>query len=137
MAFNLVQAVEARLSPKTVEHVASHIGEDTTTTRGAISTGVLAIIAGFAKAASSPTGSADLLARLRATPQAGASDEELDLDREQPEGLHERGQALIAGHFGGGAARLADAVAHATGLGRHQGASVVSMLAPLVTGALA
>ncbi|MBX3214009.1 MAG: DUF937 domain-containing protein [Labilithrix sp.] len=135
MAFNLVRAVEARLSPKTVEHVASHIGEDTTTTRGAMSTGVLAIVGGFAKSASSPTGSADLLARLRAAPEAGASDEELD--RNAPEGLHERGQTLIAGHFGGGAARLADAVASATGLGRHQGASVVSMLAPLVTGVLA
>ncbi|MBX3224309.1 MAG: DUF937 domain-containing protein [Labilithrix sp.] len=132
MAFNLVQAVEARVSPKTVEHVASHIGEDTTTTRAAMSTGVLAIVAGLTQSASSDSGAADLLSSLRAHEPLGATDEELE-----PHTLHERGQALVAGHFGGRAGAMADTVARSTGLGRQQSASIVSMLAPLVTGVLA
>lgn len=136
MAFNLVQAVEARLSPNTVDQIASHIGQSPATARSAMSAGVLAIVAGLTESGSNKDGAASLLSALRSRERLGASEEELEKGI-QPQNLHERGQTLIASHFGGRAHQLADAVATSSGLGRHESASIVSMLAPLVSGVLA
>lgn len=65
MSFNIVDAVEAKISPAEVTRIAESSGDNPSKTRLAMSTGVLAVVGSIAQRAKTPAGAASLLSALR------------------------------------------------------------------------
>ena len=137
MSFTLAQAVEARLTPDVIGKVAGATGETPTRTKAAMSAGVLAVIAGFVRQASTAAGVSNLLVRLRSEPaqKFAARDDELDRGID-PQNLRTRGEMLGPSMLGEGTGSVAEAVSRSSGVAPREASSIVAMLVPIATGVL-
>jgi OOP family OmpA-OmpF porin len=113
--FNLVDAIEAQITPDQVERISKSSGESPIKTRQAMSSGVLAILGGVIQRASSAVGAASLLSLLKAP--AGSVN-------------------LASGLLGDRADQLTDAVAKTSGVSRPAAIGIMGALYPMVTGVL-
>jgi outer membrane protein OmpA-like peptidoglycan-associated protein len=118
MAVNIVEAVEAQLTPDAVNKVAESTGETQNKTRSAMSAGVLAVITAIVHRGSSRAGATSLLSTL------------------QSAGGMPRGTALTSGLLGDNADQVTGAVARSSGTSRSTASTITSAILPLTAGVL-
>ncbi|MBX3188792.1 MAG: OmpA family protein [Labilithrix sp.] len=116
MAFNIIEAVEAQVTPDTVDRIAGSTGESPPKARAATSAGVLAIITGLIQRGSNRSGAAGLLSTLQSPALRGGN--------------------LATGLLGDRADALTDSVASSSGVSRGAASGVMSALLPLAAGVL-
>lgn len=116
MPFNIIESVEARLTPDVLTKVAESNAETPAKTRAAMSSGVLAMAAAVVHRGSNAKGAASLLSALQS-----------------PRGTRTGAASTL---LGSGADNLTDAVARSSGVTKSAATNVMSMLAPIVMGVL-
>jgi hypothetical protein len=134
MAANLTSVVMQFLTPEVIAQIASFLGLDKAVTQKASGGAVPALLAGLSDLVATPAGS-NQLSKLLSQQQAGSP---ADLLRNAgAQGLAETGSNMLSGLFGG---RIMDTMAQAlgrfAGTGDSGGKLLLSMLGPLVLGAL-
>lgn len=112
MTFNVVEAVEAEITPDEVTRVAESTGETSSKTRHAMSSGVLAIIGGLIHRTSSRSGAASLLSTLQSPPL--------------------RGTSLTSGLLGDKADEVTNSLASSGGVSRGAASTILSSIMPAV-----
>src|SRR5215475_9587318 len=134
MAANLTSVVMQFLTPEVIAQIASFLGLDKAVTQKAAGGAVPALLAGLSDLVATPAGS-NQLSKLLSQQQAGSPAELLRNAGAQ--GLAETGSNMLSGLFGG---RIMDTMAQAlgrfAGTGDSGGKLLLSMLGPLVLGAL-
>lgn len=134
MAANLTSVVMQFLTPEVFEQIASFLGIDKAATQRAAGGAVPSMLAGLADLVATPAGTGQL-SKLLSQQQAGSP---LDLLRSAgPQGLADTGSSMMSALFG---SRTMDVMAQAigkfAGIGEGGGKSLLSMLGPIVLGAL-
>ena len=134
MAANLTSVVMQFLTPEAIEQIASFLGTNKAATQKAAGGAVPSLLAGLSDLVETSAGTGQL-SKLLSQQQAGSP---LDLLRSAgPQGLAETGSNMVSALFGG---RTMDAMAQAigkfAGIGDAGGKSLLSMLGPIVLGAL-
>ncbi|MGY8661918.1 DUF937 domain-containing protein [Bradyrhizobium sp. UFLA05-109] len=134
MAANLTSVVMQFLTPEVLSQIASFLGIDRTTAEKATAGAVPSLLAGLADLVGTPAGS-NQLSKLLSQQQAGSL---ADILRSAgPERLAETGAGMLSGLFGAGTmGTMAQAVGKFAGVGDGGGTSLLSILGPIVLGAL-
>lgn len=134
MAANLTSVVMNFLTPDIMEKIGSYVGLDRAATQKAAGGAVPALLAGLSDLVSTPAG-AGQLSRAMAQQQGGGL---TDLLRTAgPQGLAETGSSMLSGLFGGRTLdTMSQAVGRFAGLGESGGRTFLSLLGPIVLGAL-
>lgn len=134
MAANLTSVVMQFLTPEAIAQIASFLGLDRAATQKAAGGAVPALLAGLSDLVATPAGT-NQLSKLLSQQSAGSVAE--IMRGAGPEGLAQTGAGMLSGLFGG---RTMDAMAQAVGkfagLGDNGGKSFLSLLGPIVLGAL-
>jgi hypothetical protein len=133
---NLVSVVMQFLTPDMIAKMASVLGLDRSVAQKAISGAVPALLANLGDAASTPGGMRQLSNLLQ---QQSGSLESLKnvIGGPDQRALAERGSSMLSGLFGGGALdALAQSIGKFAGIGESSSKSMLSMLGPVVLGAL-
>jgi hypothetical protein len=135
MAANLTSVVTQFLTPEVVAQISSFLGLDRAATQKVTAGAVPALLAGLSDLVTKPAGASQLSKLLLSSPQAGAF---TDLLRKGDlQGLSQTGSGMLSGLFGG---RTVDAMSQAigkfAGIGDTGGKSLLSLLGPIVIGAL-
>lgn len=133
---NLVSVVMQFLTPDMIAKIASALGLDRTVAQKAIGGAVPALLASLGDAASTPGGMRQLSGLLQ---QQSGSLESLKnvIGGPDQRALAERGSSMLSGLFGGGALdALAQSIGKFSGIGESSSKSMLSMLGPVVLGAL-
>ena len=134
MATNLTSVVMQFLTPEVVAQIASFLGLDKAATQKAAGGAVPALLAGLSDLVANPAGTSQLSKLL--TQQQIRSPTDL-LRSTGAQGLADTGSNTLSGLFGG---RTMDAMAQAvgkfTGIGDSGGKLLLSVLGPIVLGAL-
>jgi hypothetical protein len=134
MAANLTSVVMQYVTPEIIAQIASFLGLDKAATQKAAGGAVPALLAGLSDLVATPAGS-NQLSKLLSQQQVGSP---ADLLRNAGvQGLAETGSNMLSGLFGG---RTVDTMAQAlgkfAGAGDSGGRLLLSMLGPIVLGAL-
>ena len=133
MAANLTSVAMQFLTPEVIAQIASFLGLDKATTQKAAGGAVPALLAGLSDLVATPAGTSQL-SKLLSQQVASATDL---LRNVGPQGLAETGSSMLSGLLGG---RTMDAMAQAigkfAGTGDSGGKLLLSMLGPIVLGAL-
>ena len=134
MAANLTSVVMQLLTPEVISQIASFLGLDRAATQKAAGGTVPALLAGLSDIVATPAGTSRL-SKLLSQQQPGSF---TDLLRQgDPQGLAQAGSGLLSGLFGGRTMdTMAQAVGKFAGTGDSGGKSLLSVLAPIVLGAL-
>ena len=134
MAVNLTSVVMQFLTPEIIEKIASFLGLDRAATQRAAGGAVPALLAGLSDLTATPAGTSQL-SRLLSQQQGGSP---ADLLRNVgPQGLSETGANMLSGLFGGRTMdTLAQVLGKFAGIGDSGGKSLLSILGPIVMGAL-
>jgi hypothetical protein len=134
MAANLASVVMQFLTPEVIEKIASFLGLDRTATQKAAGGAVPALLAGLSDLVATPTGTSQLSRLLSQQP----GDSPTDLLRNAgPQGLAETGANMLSGLFGGRTMdTMAQVVGKFAGIGDGGGKLLLSVLGPIVLGAL-
>jgi hypothetical protein len=134
MATNLTSVVMQFLTPEVVGQIASFLGLDKGATQKAAGGAVPALLAGLSDLVANPAGT-NQLSKLLSQQQVGSAMDLLGSAGAQ--GLAETGSNMLSGLFGG---QIMDAMAQAvgkfTGTGASGGKMLLSVLGPIVLGAL-
>lgn len=117
MSFNIVDAIQAHVSPDELQKVSTAIGEPSAKTRSAMSTGVLGIVGSLIHRGSSPSGAAGILKVLKYPSSGGA-------------------QNLAAAFLGDRAGGITEVVAKTSGMSSSSAHRVMAALLPLAAGVL-
>ena len=134
MAANLASVVMQFLTPEIIEKIASFLGLDRAATQKAAGGAVPALLAGLSDLVAAPAGTSQLSRLL--SQQPGGSPADL-LRNAGPQGLAESGASMLSGLFGGRTMdTMAQAVGKFAGIGDSGGKSLLSILGPIVLGAL-
>jgi hypothetical protein len=134
MAANLTSVVMQFLTPEIIEKIASFLGLDRNVTQRAAGGAVPALLAGLSDLVSTPSGTSQLSKLL--SQQSGGSLTDL-VRNTGPQGLADSGASMLSGLFGGRTMdTLAQAVGKFAGIGDSGGKSLLSILGPIVLGAL-
>ncbi len=134
MAANLTSLVMQFLTPDVIEKIASFLGLDKAATEKAAGGAVPALLAGLSDLVATPAG-ANQVSKLVSQQQVGPPTDLLQ--SAGPQGLAETGSSMLAGLFGGRTVdALAQAVGKSAGTGESGGKSLLSVLGPIVLGAL-
>jgi len=134
MAANLASVVMQFLTPEIIEKIASFLGLDRAATQKAAGGAVPALLAGLSDLVAAPAGTSQLSRLL--SQQPGGSPADL-LRNAGPQGLAESGASMLSGLFGGRTMdTMAQAVGKFAGIGDSGGKSMLSILGPIVLGAL-
>jgi uncharacterized protein DUF937 len=134
MAANLTSVVMQFLTPEVIEKIASFLGIDRTATQKAAGGAVPALLAGLSDLVATPTGASQLSRLL--SQESGGSPTDL-LGNAGPQGLAETGANMLSGLFGGRTMdTMAQVVGKFAGIGDSGGKSLLSILGPMVLGAL-
>ena len=134
MAANLTSVVMQFLTPEVIEKIASFLGLDRTAAQKAAGGAVPALLAGLSDLVSAPTGTSQLSRLL--SQQSGGSPTDL-LRNTGPQALAETGANMLSGLFGGRTMdTMAQVVGRFAGIGDSGGKSLLSVLGPIVLGAL-
>ena len=134
MAANLTSIVMQFLTPEVIGQIASLLGLDRAATQKATAGTVPALLAGLSDLVQTPAGT-NQLSKLLSQQQTGSL---TDLLRKgDPQGLAQAGSTMLSGLFGGPTLDgMAQAVGQFTGAGDSGGKSLITMLGPIVLGAL-
>ncbi|MCP3471301.1 DUF937 domain-containing protein [Bradyrhizobium sp. CCGUVB1N3] len=134
MAANLTSVVMQFLTPEVLSQIASFLGIDRTTAQKATTGAVPSLLAGLADLVGTPAGS-NQLSKLLSQQQTGSL---ADILRSAgPDRLAESGSGMLSELFGAGTmGTMAQAVGKFAGLGDGGGKSLLSILGPIVLGAL-
>jgi len=134
MAANLTSIVMQFLTPEVIGQIASLLGLDRAATQKATAGAVPALLAGLSDLVQTPAGT-NQLTKLLSQQQTGSL---TDLLRKgDPQGLAQAGSTMLSGLFGGRTLDgMAQAVGKFTGAGDSGGKSLITMLGPIVLGAL-
>jgi len=134
MAANLTSVVMQFVTPEAIAQIASFLGIDRASTQKAAGGAVPALLAGLADLVGTPAGTNQLSKLLAQQPAGSVAD---IMRGAGPQGLAQTGASMLSGLFGG---RTMDAMAQAVGrfagLGDSGGKSFLSLLGPIVLGAL-
>lgn len=134
MAANLTSVVMNFLTPDIMEKIGSYVGLDRAATQKAASGAVPALLAGLSDLASTPAGAGQLSRAM--SQQQGSPLTDL-LRTAGPQGLADTGSSMLSGLFGGRTlGTMAQAVGRFAGLGESGGMTFLSLLGPIVLGAL-
>jgi hypothetical protein len=134
MAANLTSVVMQLLTPEVIEKIASFLGLDRTATQKAAGGAIPALLAGLSDLVATPNGTSQLSRLL--SQQPGGSPTDL-LRNTSPQGLAETGANMLSGLFGGRTMdTMAQVVGKFAGIGDSGGKSLLSVLGPIVLGAL-
>jgi uncharacterized protein DUF937 len=134
MAVNLTSVVMQFLTPEVIAQIASFLGIDKAATQKAAGGAVPALLAGLSDLVTTPAGT-NQLSKLLSQQQAGSAADLLHNSGAQ--GLAETGSNMLSGLFGGRTIdTMAQAVGKFTGLGDSGGKLLLSVLGPMVLGAL-
>lgn len=138
MTTNLISLIMQSLTPDMVSRIGSVVGLDHSVTEQAASAIVPALLGGFGKVASTPDGARklyDTVARQPAGMFDNLSTAFAGTDRKT---MAENGLNIVSSLLGGSATQtLAGAVSKFIGTNQSAASSLLGMLAPVVTGALA
>jgi hypothetical protein len=136
MATNLVSVVMQFLTPDMIAKIASALGLDRSVAQKAIAGAIPALLASFADVASSPNGARQLTNTL--TQQSGSLESLQNLiGGSGQNSLAETGSSMLSGLFGGGTLdTMAQTIGKFAGIGEGTSKSMLSMLGPVVLGAL-
>jgi hypothetical protein len=136
MATNLVSVVMQHLTPDMIAKIASALGLDRNVAQKAIAGAIPALLASFADVASSPNGAHQLTNTL--TQQSGSLESFKNLiGGSGQNSLAESGSNMLSGLFGGGTLdTMAQTIGKFAGIGEGTSKSMLSMLGPVVLGAL-
>jgi hypothetical protein len=134
MAANLTSVVMQFLTPEVIGKIASFLGLDRAVTQKAAGGAVPALLAALSDLVTTPAGTSQL-SKLLSQQQAGSV---TDLLRNVgPQGLAQSGSNMLSGLFGGGTLDvMAQAIGKFAGAGGSSGKSLITMLGPIVLGAL-
>ena len=134
MAVNLISVVNQFLTPDVIAQIASFLGIDRSATQKAAGATIPTILAGLSDLVGTPAG-ANQLSKLLSQQQAGNP---ADLLRNSgAQGLAQMGSSMLSGLFGGRTAdTMAQAIGRFAGTGESGGKSLISVVGPLVLGAL-
>jgi hypothetical protein len=138
MAANLVQLVTQLLTPDMIAKIASVLGLDRNLVQKMITGAVPSLLAGVADVASTPSGAQQLTNTL--TQQQPGQLDDLLAKLAQGSGtdaLTSTGSSMLSGLFGGGALdTMSQAIGQFSGVSTNSSKSLLSMLGPVVIGAL-
>jgi uncharacterized protein DUF937 len=134
MAINLSAIASQLLTPDVIAQIASFLGIDKSAAQKAAGATIPAILAGLSDLVGTPAG-ASQLSKLLSQQQGGSP---IDLLRNSgAEGLAQTGSSMLSGLFGGRTMdTMAQAVGKFAGTGEGGGKSLLSVVGPLVLGAL-
>jgi hypothetical protein len=134
MAINLNSVVTQLLTPDVIAQIAAFLGLDRNAAQKAASAAIPAILAGLSDLVGTPAG-ASQLSKLLSQQQGGSP---IDLLRNSgAQGLAQTGATMLAGLFGGRTVdTMAQAIGGFAGTGDSGGKSLISVVGPLVLGAL-
>jgi hypothetical protein len=138
MAANLVQLVTQLLTPDVIAKIASALGLDRNLVQKMITGAVPSLLASVADVASTPAGARQLTNTL-AEQQPGSLDSLLAniMQGSGTDALINAGSGMLSGLFGGGALdTMSQAIGESSGVSKGSGKSLLSMLGPVVLGAL-
>src|SRR6516162_9611931 len=134
MAINLTSIITQFLTPEVVAQIASFLGIDKTSAQKAATAAIPTILAGLSDLVEKPAG-AGQLSKLLSQQQGGSFKDQLR--KGDAQGLAQAGSSMLSGLFGG---RTMDAMGQAigkfAGTGDTGGKSLLSVLGPIVLGAL-
>ena len=133
---NLVSVVMQCLTPDMIAKIASALGLDRNVAQKAIAGAIPALLASFADVASTPNGARQLTNTL--TQQSGSLESLKNLiGGSGQNSLAETGSSMLSGLFGGGTLdTMAQTIGKFAGIGEGTSKSMLSMLGPVVLGAL-
>jgi hypothetical protein len=136
MATNLISLVMQCLTPDMIAKIASALGLDRNVAQKAIAGAIPALLASFADVASTPNGARQLTNTL--TQQSGSLESLKNLiGGSGQNSLAETGSSMLSGLFGGGTLdTMAQTIGKFAGIGEGTSKSMLSMLGPVVLGAL-
>lgn len=136
MATNLISLVMQCLTPDMIAKIASALGLDRNVAQKAIAGAIPALLASFADVASTPNGARQLNNTL--TQQSGSLESLKNLiGGSGQNSLAETGSSMLSGLFGGGTLdTMAQTIGKFAGIGEGTSKSMLSMLGPVVLGAL-
>jgi len=136
MATNLISLVMQCLTPDMIAKIASALGLDRNVAKKAIAGAIPALLASFADVASTPNGARQLTNTL--TQQSGSLESLKNLiGGSGQNSLAETGANMLSGLFGGGTLdTMAQTIGKFAGIGEDTSKSMLSMLGPVVLGAL-
>lgn len=117
MSFNIVEAVQAHLSPAELNNLSSSIGEPAAKTRGAVSTGILGVVGSVIARGASPSGSTAILDTLK-SPMFGG-------------GAH-----LTETFLGDKRMAVAETIAKSSGVSSSAAQRILTALLPITAGVL-
>lgn len=138
MPSNLVSLVMQYLTPDLIARIASALGLDRSLTDRAVAAVVPALLGGFTKLAASPDGARKLYDTVSSQPPGMVNSLANALSGSGQRTLAENGLNIVSSLFGGSATQtLASAVSRYIGADQGSASSLLGMLAPVVTGALA
>ena len=134
MAINLNSVVTQLLTPDVIAQIASFLGIDRSAAQKAAGATIPTILAGLSDLVGTPAG-ANQLSKLLSQQQGGSP---MDLLRNSgAQGLAQTGSSMLSGLFGGQTMdTMAQAIGRFAGTGDSGGKSVLSVVGPLVLGAL-
>ena len=134
MAANLTSIVMNFLTPDVIEKIGSFVGLDRAATQKAAGGAVPALLAGLSDLVSTPAGAGQLTKAM--SQQQGSPLTDL-MRNAGPQGLADTGSSMLSGLFGGRTLdSMAQAVGRFAGLGDSGGKTFLSILGPIVLGAL-
>lgn len=136
MATNLISLVMQCLTPDMIAKIASALDLDRNVAQKAIAGAIPALLASFADVASTPNGARQLTNTL--TQQSGSLESLKNLiGGSGQNSLAETGSSMLSGLFGGGTLdTMAQTIGKFAGIGEGTSKSMLSMLGPVVLGAL-
>jgi hypothetical protein len=134
MAINLASVVTQFLTPEAIAQIASFLGIDRSAAQKAVGGAVPTLLAGLSDLAATPAGTNQLSKLLSQQPSGGIADL---LRSAGPEGLAQSGSSMLSGLFGGKTVdSMAQVMGRFAGIGEGGGRSLLSVLGPIVLGAL-
>lgn len=121
MAGNLIETIQARLTPDVVDDVASSVGESPSSTKRALTSAVPVIFGGLIRKASTPSGASRLM------------DEITDADAVGEAGRSTtRGTEFFSRVLGDRSHMITDLVAKESGIGRESSSWIMGFLFPVI-----
>ena len=140
MSVNLMDLVKSQLGSGLMSAIAGHLGESEARTQSAVDGGLASIIGGLMGSASTTQSATNLLNLLMGKQQSSTSMSELlgmiSGGSSSIGSLIQLGGPLLKTVFGDKLGGVVDAVASASGVSKQSGSGLLSILAPLVMGAL-
>jgi len=122
MALNIIEAVQAQMTPDAVNRIANSTGETPNKTRWAMTTGALAIVTAIVNRGSTPGGAAAIHSTLQSVGGAQPS--------------RGGGGDLASGLLGDRTDQLTDTVARSSGVSRSASSGIMGALLPMIAGLL-